>query len=110
MDILISSNLERLLYELSDQNENLVKSMMKQLEGESKQYTITPKMKERLKGFYGGFTIEEKDEFKLIERLSERTGLTIPEPIKDLAQKPVLHDIKCEKDKMKDTVKEILDI
>lgn len=176
MDILISSNLERLLYELSDHDESLVKNMMNQLDGESKQYTITPKMKELLKGFYGGFTTEEetietikkvydqskyvldthtavaykvyeeykketkddtktvivstaspykftksvikgvvasteeKNEFKLIEMLSKNTGISIPEPIKDLDKKEILHDIKCEKDAMKDTVKGILGI
>jgi threonine synthase len=55
-------------------------------------------------------SIEEKNEFKLIEMLSENTGIIIPEPIKDLDQKPVLHDMKCEKDRMKDIVKGILDI
>ncbi|QZY57407.1 threonine synthase [Crassaminicella profunda] len=176
MDILISSNLERLLYELSDHDEDVVNTLMNQLDGETKKYTITPNMKENLQGFYGGFTTEEetiatiqtvydeskyvldthtavaykvyeqykeeskdetktvivstaspykftksvikgvvastkeKNEFKLIEMLSKNTGLSIPEPIKNLDKKPILHDIKCEKDAMKDTVKEILHI
>ncbi|AOY78175.1 threonine synthase [Clostridium formicaceticum] len=59
MDILISSNLERLLYELSEGDEGLINRIMGQLETENK-YEITPKMKENLKGFYGGYTTDEQ--------------------------------------------------
>lgn len=175
MDILISSNLERLLYELSDHDEDLIRSMMHDLE-RKKKYTITPSMKKNLEDFYGGFSTEdetlqaikkvyndanyvmdthtavayhvyeqykketkdasktvivstaspykftksvieglkegntENDEFELVKNLSTLTGLNIPQSIKDLDKKEILHDLKCEKDGMKEIVKKILNI
>lgn len=59
MDILISSNLERFLYEISDRNEELINTFMEQLKKEGK-YEITDKMKEKLKALYGNFASEEE--------------------------------------------------
>lgn len=53
MDILISSNLERLLYHLSGDSEE-VKRLMTELE-ENKVYEVSDKVKEGLSCFYGGF-------------------------------------------------------
>lgn len=70
MDILISSNLERLIYQIcgydalanSDFMNNLVTT------GE---YTITDTMKEQLKDFYGNYTTEEETK-EVIHRIFER--------------------------------------
>ena len=60
MDILISSNLERLLFDLSGGNDELVREYMGQL-AETGRYEITPGMKKRLQEvFYGGFCGEEE--------------------------------------------------
>ncbi len=60
MDILISSNLERLLYELGDHDETKIKDMMNQLD-QNKKYEIDKTMKEKLeKDFYGGFATDEE--------------------------------------------------
>lgn len=63
MDILISSNLERLLYNLSGDNGVEIKELMMNLE-EKKVYQVSDKIKEGLdKYFYGGFaTVEETNE------------------------------------------------
>lgn len=58
MDILVSSNLERLIYDISSKNFNLVKNLMKNL-NESGKYTIDDEMKSNLKIFYGGFATEK---------------------------------------------------
>lgn len=59
MDILISSNLERLLFEISDQNSEKVLGLMKKLEKNGK-YSIDKKMVENLSDFYGSFATEEE--------------------------------------------------
>ena len=62
MDILISSNLERLLYHLSGDNGEQIKALMEDLDGK-KVYEVSDKIKEGLKVFYGGFaTVEETNE------------------------------------------------
>ena len=57
MDILISSNLERLLYHLSGNNGDEVKELMNNLD-QNKKYEVSDKIKEGLKEFYGGFADE----------------------------------------------------
>ena len=61
MDILISSNLERLLYLLSGRDGEAVKGWMNQLETE-KIYEVSEQVKEGMKRFYGGFCTEEETE------------------------------------------------
>ena len=58
MDILISSNLERLLYLLSGRDGNLIAEWMKSLES-SKRYEVSESVKAALGDFYGGFCTEE---------------------------------------------------
>lgn len=53
MDILISSNLERLLYHLSGQNGEEIQELMESLE-KNKKYTVSPKINYALDDFYGG--------------------------------------------------------
>lgn len=59
MDILISSNLERLLFELTERDGGAVKEMMRRLKEEGA-YEITGSMKKTLEsGFYAGWCGEE---------------------------------------------------
>ncbi len=59
MDILISSNLERLLFDLSGGDDALVRGYMEEL-GRTGRYEISAEMREKLqKLFYGGFCGEE---------------------------------------------------
>ena len=75
MDILISSNLERLIYLVcgcdADKNSELMKSL--QTEGK---YEITEEMKEKLQDFYGNFATEEETA-ESIRSLYEKTGYVI---------------------------------
>lgn len=59
MDILISSNLERLLYSISGSNNSKIKELMNNLDSKGS-YKITDIMRDNLKDFYGGFTSEIK--------------------------------------------------
>lgn len=59
MDILISSNLERLIYQVADQNDETDRRLMKEL-AEHGHYEITPGMEERLGDFYGGYASQEE--------------------------------------------------
>ena len=60
MDILVSSNLERLLFALSGQNDKEVASYMEQLK-ETGRYTVSDAVRARLaEDFYGGFCDEAK--------------------------------------------------
>lgn len=59
MDILISSNLERFLYEISGKDESLINELMKKLKEEGR-YEINETMRENLKDFYGGFATEKE--------------------------------------------------
>lgn len=173
MDILISSNLERLLHILSDGDSDLISSLMTEL-SEKGIYEIPEKVKSKLGDFYGGFAsqaetkdviakvykdseyvmdthtavaysvyekykeetgdntvtviastaspfkftrsvseslgidMKDKSDFELVEELSEKTGLEIPKSIKDLDRRKILHNTICEKDEMKETIKNIL--
>lgn len=62
MDILISSNLERLLYHLADGDGAEIKGLMEALETEKK-YEVSAKIKEGLADFYGGYaSVEDTNE------------------------------------------------
>ncbi len=59
MDILVSSNLERLLYKMSDNNDKLVNDLMTQLKTKGV-YEVPADIKEKISEcFYGGFCDEE---------------------------------------------------
>lgn len=72
MDILISSNLERLLYHLSDEDGDEVASLMEALKIYGN-YTVTPKIKYALGMFYGGFA-DMKQTLKAIENMYHKHG------------------------------------
>lgn len=62
MDILISSNLERLLFHLAEGDGKTIKALMKSLEQE-KHYSLPNTIREGLKDFYGGFcSVEETND------------------------------------------------
>jgi threonine synthase len=173
MDILISSNLERLLYLIAGEDSDKTKALMDELKSTGK-YTITEDMKVRLADFAAGFASEEatdvsiksvydktgyvmdthtavadhvckeymkktgdikkcviastaspykfvksvmtaidaenakEDEFTLLPKLNEASGVEMPQAIKDILEANVLHTIECDIDKMQKTVEEIL--
>ncbi|MGB4658189.1 MAG: threonine synthase, partial [Mobilitalea sp.] len=59
MDILVSSNLERLIYHIADGDSNKTAQMMKSLSSEGV-YEITDSMKANLDGFVGGWATTEE--------------------------------------------------
>ncbi|MBQ6401169.1 MAG: threonine synthase [Firmicutes bacterium] len=62
MDILISSNLERLLYHLSGNDGEEIRRLMAGLE-QDKHYEVSPKIREGMKAFWGGCaTVEETND------------------------------------------------
>jgi len=75
MDILISSNLERLIYRIAGNDAKKNASLMKSLTQDGK-YEITEEMKANLKDFYGNYTSEEETA-DIIEQLYEDTGYII---------------------------------
>jgi threonine synthase len=175
MDILVSSNLERLLYEISGSNASLINELMNDLNKKGL-FKITDRMRSRMEDFYGefatdtetaetikyvfsnfnylidthtavGYNVYQKylketgdttktviastaspfkfpgsvasaldkkyagmDEFELMNVLSEVSGLKIPEPMKNLAKKEVIHTTVCEPGQMKNVVSGILNL
>ena len=75
MDILISSNLERLIYRIAGNDAAKNTALMKKLSSEGR-YEITPEMKAQLEEFYGNYTSEEETA-KVIKDLYEKTGYVI---------------------------------
>lgn len=59
MDILISSNLERLIYELTGRNSEKTAALMENLKTAGR-YELSPEMKDKLKDFAGGFASTEE--------------------------------------------------
>ena len=59
MDILVSSNLERLLYDLCGCNPAIVSNLIEKLNKRG-EYRITSDMKHKLKVFYGGFATDNE--------------------------------------------------
>ncbi|WP_308008432.1 threonine synthase [uncultured Fusobacterium sp.] len=172
MDILISSNLERLIYHLSGNDNKYIKSLMDELKSDGK-YTVTQEIKSCIDNlFYAGYTndlqtsetiknvyneynylldthtavaynvmkeFKEKDsnhknivlataspykfskavyeslfgennsdEFKIMELLSEKTGVPIPENLKNLKNKKDIHTSIINKEDMKNCFEVIL--
>ena len=75
MDILISSNLERLIYRIAGEDAQKNSAFMKKLSEEGR-YEITAEMKEQLSDFYGNYASEEKTA-QTIRRLYQDTGYVI---------------------------------
>jgi threonine synthase len=75
MDILVSSNLERLLWEISEREAQKVKELMNSLK-EKGYYRIDSEMKKRLKDFYGGFVSQEESR-QCIKEIFEKSKYLI---------------------------------
>ncbi len=75
MDILISSNLERLLYLISGEDDGKDAALMKEL-SETGRYRIDDGMRSRLSDFRGGFATEEETA-KEIRRVYRESGYVL---------------------------------
>ena len=75
MDILISSNLERLIYRIAGNDADKNRELMSALTGNGK-YEITEEMKAQLADFYGNFASEAETAAE-IRRLYEKCGYVI---------------------------------
>mgnify|MGYP003291271009 CR=1 FL=1 len=75
MDILVSSNLERLIYTCAKEDASVNADLMKQLR-ENGSYQITEQMKEKLGDFVGGYATEEETK-ETIHYIYETTGYVI---------------------------------
>ena len=75
MDILVSSNLERLLYEASGRNSEEIKKLMNFLSKDGV-YEVSEKIKEFSKEFYGNYATKE-EVYKAISNLYNNKGYLI---------------------------------
>lgn len=75
MDILISSNLERLIYLTAGRDAQKNATLMQELSSDGK-YEITAEMKDKMKDFYGNYASEEETA-QTIKDLYEKTGYVI---------------------------------
>ena len=172
MDILISSNLERLIYHISGDSAERCAAFMKALK-ETGKYTITEEMRAQLGDFVSGYADEaqtaaeiravfENDgyvidphtavassvyrryrketgdvtpsvidstaspfkfegsvmkalgkdtslpDLELADKLSETAGVPVPKAVSDLRDAPVLHDIVCDREDMRQEVRRFL--
>ena len=177
MDILISSNLERLIYLSTGCDAAADAALMKDL-SEKGSYTVTESMRQFMSDFRGGFAteaqneatiskifedtgylidthtgvaatvynaykaetgdqtktviastaspykfshsvleaikgksaVEGKDEFAVVDELSEVSGTPVPKAVEELRSAVIRHNTECDVDKMGETVKNILGI
>ena len=72
MDILISSNLERLIYQTAGRDAEKNNAFMQSLT-ETGKYTVTDEMREQMKDFYGNYASEEETA-EAIRSMYEKTG------------------------------------
>lgn len=75
MDILISSNLERLIYRIAGEKPEKNAELMAEL-GATGRYSITEAMKKELAAFYGGYA-SEKETAARIKELYDKTGYVL---------------------------------
>ncbi len=78
MDILISSNLERLLFELSGKDDSLIREWMSSLQ-KNGNYQVTPEIKEKMDAlFYAGYCTDEMAEITIGRLFKEYSYLCDP--------------------------------
>ncbi len=75
MDILVSSNLERLIYHICDDNAEKTAELMKLLSTEGK-YDISEGMREKLKDF-AGYATSQRETGEMIDTLFKESGYII---------------------------------
>ena len=51
---------------------------------------------------------EEGDEFAVIDRLHQLSGLPIPQAVEEIRTAPIRHNLECGKDEMKELVGSLL--
>ncbi|MBQ9860340.1 MAG: threonine synthase [Clostridia bacterium] len=73
MDILVSSNLERLLYHLSGENSEEIAAMMNSLKTERK-YSVSPEMKVQIDAHFVGGSADDARVAKTIKQVFEEKG------------------------------------
>ena len=78
MDILVSSNLERLLFELSGRDDKLVESLMAQLK-ESERYQVPKGMLEKIQELFAAGCCDDADTAACIKEISGEYGY-VPDP------------------------------
>lgn len=76
MDILISSNLERLIFDLSGQNDELVRQYMSELAQEGK-YTVSPTIRRKLENLFAAGCCDDEQTKKVIARMWNEYGYLI---------------------------------
>ena len=116
MDILISSNLERLIYRIAGNDADKNAALMASLNTTGK-YEITDEMKAELKDFYGNYA-NEAETAETIKDLYEdcgyvidtHTAVTVPNAIEEIRSAEIIHDNVCEVAEMKQVVKDFLKI
>ncbi len=75
MDILVSSNLERLIYKIAGNDAAKTKDLMAALSGKGS-YTITPDMEKELEDFYGNYADEAAVSYE-IASMYDNTGYVL---------------------------------
>lgn len=75
MDILISSNLERLIYRIAGEDADKTRELMEALANDG-EYSVTEEMKQKLMDFTGGYASEEETR-AAIRSLYEKTGYVL---------------------------------
>jgi len=75
MDILVSSNLERLLYDISGRSSKIIKDLMVGLNRKG-EFKITDSMKKGMADFYGGFATDSET-FKTIKYVFSNFGYLV---------------------------------
>lgn len=101
MDILISSNLERLIFKVAGEDAKATADMMAALSSAGK-YTITDDMKAQMKDFIGGWASEDKTAAE-IKRVYEDTGYVMD--THTAVASAVYHDYK---EKTQDATKTVI--
>jgi threonine synthase len=73
MDILVSSNLERLLYHLAGENSTQISDMMASLR-ENKQYTVSAEIKAQMDGLFAAGCASDEEVAATIKAVFDKTG------------------------------------
>ena len=63
-----------------------------------------------LEAIKGKSAVEGKDEFAVVDELSEVSGTPVPKAVEELRSAVIRHNTECDVDKMGETVKNILGI
>lgn len=101
MDILISSNLERLIYKIAGEDATATADMMAALASQGK-YVITDEMRAQMDGFIGGWASEERAAAE-IKNVFEKTGYVMD--THTAVASAVYHDYQ---ERTKDTAKTVI--